>query len=533
MGVPVLARPIPAQPSTAPQRRAVGTPVAMGALATAISLVRIGHPSLWTDEAATVSAATRTVAAWWALITRLDAVHALYYLGMHYWIALTGRSAVMLRLPSALAVGVAAAGVVVLGTVLADRRTGLFAGLVLAVLPRVVWAGGEARSYAFTVAVAVWVALALVAAVSRGGAWRWLRYGAALLLGSTLFVYLLLLGPAHLISVALLRRDRLRPTAVIVAAVTALSTPLVLLAHRQQWQLPFAVPSAAAALVEVGVQQFFAGELPTHGQTLRPGPPWTVAALVLAIVVWGALGASLWRLDRRLLAATLPWLVVPTGLILGYTFLVRPIYGPRYPTFTAPALALLLGAAIARLRPRWQRVAAWLALAAMAMPVLWVLRTSAAKKASDWAPAAAYIQGHAHPGDGIAYTRLDGRRTVTTAKLAIAYPGAVSDLHDLSAELTPTQNRSLWGRDHPLTAITDRLHAVTPGARLFVVTDARLPLTAPDDGDLVLLRRLGYRLAGQWHGPSTDVFVLHRQAIGLPRHGNAARRPDVEQGDGT
>jgi mannosyltransferase len=510
----------PARPTVrrAPRRPGAALPVLVGAFATLVSLVRIAHPSLWTDEAATVSAATRSVSAWWALITRIDAVHGLYYLLMHYWIGLTGRSALALRAPSALAVGVGAAGVVRLGSLLVDRRTGLFAGLVLAVLPRVVWAGGEARSYAFDLAAAVWLTVALLAAVRLGGAWRWLRYAVALLAASTLFVYVLLLGLAHLVTVGLLRRDRLRPAALAVVGAGVLLSPLVLLAHREQWQLPFHhAPPLRTTLLQVSVQQFFAGELPTHSQTLHVGASWTFAAVALAVAVWPVLATTIRRLDRRLVAVALPWLVLPTALILGYTYGVKALYSPRYPTFTAPALALLLGAALARLRPSWQRLGAWAALVAVAVPVLGSLRTTTAKKASDWGPAAAYLQLHARPGDDIAYLPLLGRTSVTTAKLAIAYPEAVEGLHNITLRLTPACNDSLWERDDPLATALERLRVSadgtpdgTPDGRLFVVTDAALPLGAPGDADLRLLERHGYRPIAGWHGPSTAIVELGR-----------------------
>jgi mannosyltransferase len=497
-------------------RAAATSAVLVGVLATAISLIRIGHPSLWTDEAASVSAATRSVGAWWALIHRIDAVHGLYYLFLHYWIDIAGRSPIALRLPSALAVGAGAAGVVRLGTLLADRRTGIVAGLVLAVLPRTVWAGGETRSYALDLAAAVWTTLALLAAMRRGGTWRWARYGVALLVASTLFLYIVLLGLAHLITVALLRRDRLRPAIVTVAVVAGVLSPLVVLAHHEQYQLPFHVPPPLhGLLLQVLVQQFFTGELPTHAQMLQIGPPWSLAALALAMLVWTMLplavsGRLVGRIDRRLLAVALPWLVVPTALVIGYTYAVKPLYSPRYPTFTTPALALLLGAAIARLRTTWQRVTAWLVLAAFAVPVIAVMRTTLGKKESDWRPVATYLQQHAHPGDDIAYTVLRGRKAVTTAKLATAYPGAVRGLDDVTQRITAVQNGSLWGRDYLLSQVTGRLERLPVGRRLFVVTDSLHPLTAAGDADLSLLDHLGFRLKGQWHGPSTDVFMLRR-----------------------
>ena len=46
------------------------------------------RPSLWFDEAATISASTRTVPELWRMLGNIDTVHGLYYLVMHGWFAI-------------------------------------------------------------------------------------------------------------------------------------------------------------------------------------------------------------------------------------------------------------------------------------------------------------------------------------------------------------------------------------------------------------------------------------------------------------
>ena len=82
------------------------------ALAWVLSAAGSWNASLWTDEAATISAARRSLPELWAMVQNIDAVHGLYYLSMDFWVGLTGESAFLLRVPSALAIAVAAAGVV-------------------------------------------------------------------------------------------------------------------------------------------------------------------------------------------------------------------------------------------------------------------------------------------------------------------------------------------------------------------------------------------------------------------------------------
>src|SRR5690242_10159314 len=55
-------------------------PVLAAVLAVAVSAAGAARPSLWFDEAATISAATRSLPELWRLLHNIDAVHGLYYL---------------------------------------------------------------------------------------------------------------------------------------------------------------------------------------------------------------------------------------------------------------------------------------------------------------------------------------------------------------------------------------------------------------------------------------------------------------------
>ena len=106
-------------------------PTLIGALTSLVAAVGYWRPSIWTDEAATITSATRSLPELWHMIHNIDAVHGLYYLFMHFWIAVFGSSALSIRLPSLLAVGIAAAGTVVLARRLTNRSVALLAGVAL------------------------------------------------------------------------------------------------------------------------------------------------------------------------------------------------------------------------------------------------------------------------------------------------------------------------------------------------------------------------------------------------------------------
>jgi len=121
-------------------------PLIVGIVAAAVSLAGAGRPSFWYDEAATISASySRSLAQLWRMLGNVDAVHGLYYLLMHGWFEIFPPTEFWSRAPSGLAVGGAAAGVVVLGKQFSSRTVAVTSGLACAILPRATWAGIEAR----------------------------------------------------------------------------------------------------------------------------------------------------------------------------------------------------------------------------------------------------------------------------------------------------------------------------------------------------------------------------------------------------
>src|SRR6476620_12182048 len=138
-------------------------PLIVGVLAAAVSLGGAGRPSFWYDEAATISASySRSLQQLWQMLSNVDAVHGLYYLLMHGWFQVFPPTEFASRAPSGVAVGVAAAGVVVLGRQFSTRTVAVSSGVLCAILPRATWAGIEARPYALSMMAAVWLTVLLV-----------------------------------------------------------------------------------------------------------------------------------------------------------------------------------------------------------------------------------------------------------------------------------------------------------------------------------------------------------------------------------
>ena len=163
-------------------------------LTLAVTVTGLGSAQLWRDELATWSAATRSPGDLARLAGTIDAATGPYYLLMHGWTAVFGDSTIALRVPAVLAMTVAAGLLAVLGARLVDRRGGLFAGLLFAVLPGTSRYGQEARPYALATMLAVLATLLLVTALRRPSWARWAGYAAAVAA----------LGLIHLIALTLL-----------------------------------------------------------------------------------------------------------------------------------------------------------------------------------------------------------------------------------------------------------------------------------------------------------------------------------------
>ncbi len=410
-------------------RRALLDPLIVAVLGAAVSLAAAGRPSFWYDEAATISASySRTLNQLWHMLSNVDAVEGLYYLLMHGWFAIFPATEFWSRVPSGLAVGGAAAGVVVLGKQFSSRTVAVASGVVCAIMPRATWAGIEARPYALSMMAAVWLTVLLVRAVRRDNAWVWLAYGLVLAMSVLLDVYLLLLSFAYVAFICLFRRSR---TVIIRFGVTSVLAgcalaPLFVAAIGQAHQISWVAPIGHRTIEDVAIQQYF-----------ERSPPFTiVSALILAtaIVLWLFTSAQLTEADRQLLTLAIGWLVIPTAVIVIWSAFVHPIYTPRYLCFTAPAMALILGVCIGALAvTRWAATAVVSILAVAAAPnYALVQRNPYAKYGMDYSQVADLITAKAAPGDCLLVNDTVTFMPAPMRPLLAARPDAYRKLNDLT-----------------------------------------------------------------------------------------------------
>jgi mannosyltransferase len=422
------------------------------AVAFIVSLWGITAPSFWRDEAATIAAVRRPLGDLIRMLGNVDAVHGAYYLMMWPIEHALGSGALVLRLPSAVAVAVGAAAVAATGRRLVSPWAGLSAGLIYAVLPAVSRFGQEARSYAMVMAVAAISSYLLVrilgAELPRRRRWI-IGYGLSIAGLGILNIFGLLLVAAHAVTIALYGRRRFRDPAfrglavawvIAVAAGVVVASPMLVLGWMQRGQIAWLSVNTSSS----GLNTVFS----------LSGSYMVTTAILAVIVVALVLGTETSRQKRRanwprrLAEVSLPWLIVPPLVLLAAST-VQPVYTLRYILICIPALALIAGAAVAS----YGRIAAAIAL-------LVVLIAGAPTQAGQRAQSGHYddilaldriVAQQAKPGDYVLYTNPNSE------SFGAAYSFGLGKLRNIALKQGPIASGTLAGTNVPLAQLRSRL----------------------------------------------------------------------------
>ncbi|QPI56229.1 glycosyltransferase family 39 protein [Streptomyces malaysiensis subsp. malaysiensis] len=422
-----VSPPIPARrPSPGPAEAVVV--IAPLSLTIALGLWGIRRQNtMWGDESVTYQLAHRDLSQIWHTAQHIDLVHALYYAVMHEIFDLFGGGLLTLRLPSVLAMSVAASGVGLLALRLAGPRAGLLAGLVFPLLPQVQKYAQEGRSYAMVCALVTWATYALVVSVPRRARWRWAVYGSTMLLACLLHEFAVLALVAHGVTLVVSRVPRpvMKAWSVAAAGVVAGLSPLAIYSAGQSEQVSW-----------IG------------------GPVRLQYFLVVAVIGVACARAPLGvKGPVRLSALAVPILVLP-GLLLLIASLVKPLFVDRYVVYGNIGIAVLLGAWMDYFhRLRRSSRHAWIAvvavLAALVQPSL-SLRTPQSRS-NDVTAIGATVRKAGRPGDGLLY--LAGQHRILTA----ANPEDTRFLTDLALAQDPVSSNTLAGVELPAQEIAARM----------------------------------------------------------------------------
>ncbi|WP_169951919.1 glycosyltransferase family 39 protein [Microbispora sp. H11081] len=439
-------------------------------VALAAGLCNLGGPPPWRDEAATISAAGRTLPELAHLLQSVDAVHGLYYLVAHVVADLSGTGEVALRLPSVVAGALAAAGTGALGRALGSPRAGLYGGVLLALMPIFSRYVQEARPYSLAAAAAVGATLLLLRLVRSPTSGVLAAYAAALTVLGYLNLFAFLVAAAHGVALILSRGPLLRWACAATPALAAVA-PLAWLGSRQSEQVDWISPPDASDVGRLAVELF--GDL---GGATGPG----VAPLTWGLAIFGLAGAAVAgvrgaRAARgadeptarhtpeppaeapahapgghgALVRLTLPWLLVPALVLLTISWTGHPVYVFRYVFCCVPAAALLAGAGLAALPPGLAAavLAAWLGLS---VPGQFATRGPDGRQ-DDPRPVMALLAAEARPGDGVLFVPAKVR------KYTMVYPSVFGRLSDVALALSPERDGSFPGRETGPRALAARL----------------------------------------------------------------------------
>ena len=281
-----------------------------------------------------------------------------------------------IRAPSAIAVALAAALLVILGTMLLGRVAGVVGGIALAVNAGVVEASREARPAALGILGIVVATLLFLYALERGGGWRWVPYAIAaaiLPLTHPLAAAVLAAHGAALIA----RRDRadLRTAGIALVAGTGVATLLL------AWMAAdrFDATSDVATL-----------DLERLGRGLAQAGGWSpilaLAAVAGLVVLFGPWRGSLGT-----------WVGVLVAALIGAPIAVTLVAAVALPVHVdalilcAPGVALAAGAVAIPLSPTRGLVAAGVAALVLASAVTITVRQTAGVD-EDWRALAAAVK---------------------------------------------------------------------------------------------------------------------------------------------
>ncbi|HTA11611.1 MAG TPA: glycosyltransferase family 39 protein [Streptosporangiaceae bacterium] len=447
-------------------------PAAAMAVAGVVGLARAS--SMGNDEVATRWAALLSLRELAHLVRHVDAVHGLYYLLMHAWVAV-GSSPAVLRIPSVIAMAVGAAVV----AILARRLTGsgwaaLFAGLIMVLTPTITYYAQTARSYALVYAGVGLATLALLHAMEaetpqstgRAGP-RWLVYAGLITLSAYLNEMALLVLAAHAVTVLLARYGRRACWHWAAAACGAgiLVLPLLALSITERAAISFLGRPGLGAIKTLFHDYFGATTLVALLllacaviAVLPVGPAWqTRLAASPAGPGANPEPSAWWRGGISLPSVAGPLLVVPALLLLIESRVLPPLYIDRYVLYGEAGAALLAGAGA-------YRIGQWLAQDDRWRALIWVPGTAICvlalvlqlgpqtrirtpqSRAYDFGGPSRYVAAHARQGDGVLYFGTLFR------KAELGYPADFRKVDDFAEAISPMQAGNFRGTDKSLAS---------------------------------------------------------------------------------
>ena len=436
-----------------------------------------------------------------------------YFIIIHFWMGVFGTTPFAIRFFSAIAIGVAVAGAVVLAKLLADRRAAWFVGAVALFLPRLTESATEAKSTALSVALVTWLSVLLVWLLRRQElrSWPWMVYGLLVTLSLSVFMFTGLMLIAHLIVVVTARVHRdvvLRWFAAATIGALQAST-IIVVGFFQRAQVSW-IESNQVTLPKIFVEPWFLEKT------------YAVAASAVLLLAGGYL--LLRKLSSMGESNELPTPVdsfvsvassshALNPFTVGLSLAIAPIaalliatqfidmYVPRYVAMSSTAVAFILGYLLSR-TPLALGLAGAVLLVGAAVPDYLHQRTVFAKN-NDFSSVAKYIGSHSVTGDAIVF---DEASTVWSAMrtMKYAYPNEFKKVNDVTF-LESYQEKS-WLRDrfYSVPEVADKFSTVQ---RVWLV-EYRKPGSEPSNYAVDDLTKLGFKIVVEAPNRFSMTYLL-------------------------
>jgi mannosyltransferase len=433
-----------------------------------------------------------------AELSRIDAVHGVYYLFLHVWIRVFGISEFAVRFPSIVAAGLAVTATVLIGREFFGLRTGIVAGAVLIALPGFTVLAIDARSYALTIAAAAWLALLLLRLTAPRPAprWMWGLYALGFLAAIWLWVFDVIMIPVHAALLVARRGDRTtwhRWLQALVLIVVG-TLPIAMTTFAQRQQIAFLARRHYLTWHHILVQQWF-------GDAVVAIACWTL----IAIAAWVAIRNTVLR--RRIFGVTV-WLTGPTLLLVLTNVAITPIYNARYTAVSLPAVALAVAVgAVALIRAlAGRRAMAALAAAVIAATLLigavpkYLAQRGSYGFGADYRQVSEVIAAQADAGDAVIFDAA--AKPSWRPRVAIhLYPGAFDGLVDVGLDTPFTQRAGIWDTTRPVPELVLSAYPVVWAVEVHGTAST----------DLHDLTALGYQVTATYDVHRTTVYRLEKE----------------------
>lgn len=441
----------------------------------ALRLIRLGADSLWYDETVSLLLAGKPIPALIAHTAR-DIHPPLYYLLLHWWTGLAGRTEFAAAFFSLLFGILLIPATYTLARRLAPASSALpsLSAFFVAISPYNVWYSQEVRMYtlgAFLGLLNAYAAWRLLAAQRAGEtigprrpAWILFTLSAALGLYTLYyFVFFLIFQGLFLIAILLREGLNLRPWLLAAGTTMLVWAPWIPTAWHQATNPPVPPWRSFTPLWGVMRDSFAALALGQSAAPIAAWQPWLL--LALALYAFGLVTVAGHEQKRSLSTAVYllgaTW--VPVAIIYLFSALASPLYHVRYVFTYSPYFYVTLAAGLAgvqRTAPRPARLPLaaaglllWAGLSARSLQSFWTDRTYTA---DDYRSAMGHLGALWRPGDallvnaGYAYPAVNYylRAPITwqgrlTAYRPVAAPESVAAVDPAARGLVVLQSGSL------------------------------------------------------------------------------------------